>query len=57
MKLILKSLSLLGLALTILPAFLVFLNLLSWSLHSDLMTVGMIVWFVSAPVWMRSSRR
>jgi hypothetical protein len=53
MKTITKLLSFLGLALTVLPAFFVFLNQISWQTHANLMLAGAILWFLSAPVWMR----
>lgn len=55
MKGVLRSLSLLGLLLTVVPAFLVFADRISWSAHADLMLIGMILWFGSAPFWMRGS--
>jgi hypothetical protein len=29
---------------------------ITWQLHADLMTAGMIIWFVTAPVWMKKSQ-
>jgi len=57
MRLILRSVSVIGLALTLIPSVLVLLNAISWNLHADLMTAGMLVWFATAPGWIRSSRR
>ena len=55
MKLFLKSASLIGLGLTIIPAILVAAGNLSWTTHANLMTAGMILWFVSAPFWMKKN--
>ena len=52
MKLILKIVSLVGLIVTILPAFLVFVDIITLSNSKVLMMVGTILWFVSAPFWM-----
>jgi hypothetical protein len=45
--------SVIGLGLTILPAVLVFSGTLSWQTHANLMTLGMILWFFTAPLWMK----
>lgn len=52
MKRVLKLVSSLGLALTVVPAFLVFTGSMSWSTHAALMLVGAALWFGSAPFWM-----
>lgn len=52
MKTVLKILSYGGLALTVVPAFLVFAGTLEWGTHATLMVVGAAVWFVTAPFWM-----
>jgi high-affinity Fe2+/Pb2+ permease len=54
MKNILKIISLAGLALTIVPSTLVFKHVIDLKLHYNLMIVGMVLWFVSAPLWMKS---
>lgn len=43
-----------GLILTIVPAFFVFLGDLSWGVHARLMFIGMVLWFVFAPIGMKS---
>ncbi len=53
MKTILKSLSLAALALTVIPAFLVSQSVLSWSAHAGLMLAGTVLWFATAPFWMK----
>jgi hypothetical protein len=42
--------------LTAVPAFLVLYGRMPWQLHSQLMLVGMILWFASAPFWMKVDR-
>ncbi len=49
---ILKAVSFAGLGLTVVPAFLLFAGVISWSVHAALMLVGTLVWFASAPFWM-----
>jgi hypothetical protein len=49
---LLKLISFLGLALTVVPAFLVFTGSLSWGTHAALMFLGAVLWFASAPFWM-----
>ncbi len=44
-----------GLILTIFPAFFVFLGDLSWEVHSRLMFLGMLLWFIFAPLGMKST--
>lgn len=53
MKTALKLFSILGLGLTIVPAGLVFLNQIPWQTHANLMLIGTILWFVTAPFWMK----
>ena len=52
MRSLLKAGSLIGLALTVFPAFLVFSGTLNWDTHAWLMTVGALLWFGTAPFWM-----
>ena len=52
MKLLLKAGSVIGLGLTVVPAFLVFSGTLTWDTHAVLMAVGALLWFVTAPFWM-----
>jgi len=51
MKIFVMLLSLLGLLLTVVPAFLHFFSQISWNTHAQLMFAGMILWFVFAPIW------
>lgn len=57
MSIVLKFISFVGLALTVGPAFLVFAGTLTWSQHATLMTIGTVLWFATAPFWMRSDDR
>ena len=52
MKTVLIVLSIFGLILTIVPAFLVFAGTIAWTTHSHLMTAGMVLWFATAPFWL-----
>ncbi len=45
--------ALIGLALTIVPSLFVFLGNLSWGDHAQLMFIGMILWFIFAPIGMK----
>lgn len=54
MKKILQILSLIGLALTVVPSFFVLLSGMPWKTHAQLMFAGMIIWFITAPFWMKS---
>jgi hypothetical protein len=45
--------ALIGLALTIVPSFFVFSGNLSWGDHARLMFVGMVLWFIFAPIGMK----
>lgn len=56
MKLFLILISALGLALTVVPAFLVFYGAITWGTHANLMIVGMILWFGTAPFWMKPKK-
>ena len=49
---LLKIISFLGLALTILPSLFVFGGVIEMKTHYILMAVGMFMWFGSAPFWM-----
>lgn len=54
MKKILMTISYLGLLLTLVPSILVLNGILEIKNHYWLMTVGMVLWFASAPFWMKS---
>lgn len=52
MKTLTKLISVIGLGLTIVPAFLVFFQKITLQRHYNLMLIGTILWFISAPFWM-----
>lgn len=49
MQILIKLLSITGLALTLIPAFLVFAQALDLATSKNLMLIGTILWFASAP--------
>lgn len=53
MKILLIILSLAGLALTVVPSVLVFLQTISLDDHKFYMLIGMVMWFVTAPFWIK----
>jgi len=53
MKTVLKIISAIGLALTLVPAIFVFMQAIEFSTHKSLMTIGMLLWFLSTPFWMK----
>jgi len=53
MTAVLKTVSFVGLALTVVPAALVFAGTMAWSTHATLMLIGTIAWFVTSPFWMQ----
>lgn len=56
MKLLLKLGSLIGLLLTMIPPILVFLGEIDLDTTKLLMTIGMIVWFSTAPFWINKKQ-
>ncbi len=54
MKTILKILSFLGLCLTFLPSIFVLSRTISMQNHKNLMLIGVFLWFLTAPFWMKS---
>ncbi|HLT81479.1 MAG TPA: hypothetical protein VKZ86_10640 [Cyclobacteriaceae bacterium] len=49
----LKFVSFLFLAMTIIPSFLVFAQILNMNQNKTLMFIGTVGWFVTAPFWMK----
>ena len=49
MKLLLRILAVLALGLTVIPAILVFQEVIAWQTHAHLMLAGTILWFITAP--------
>jgi hypothetical protein len=57
MKELLRLVSMVGLGLTVVPAFLVFIGNISWNSHANLMLAGTLIWFASAPFWMTEKKQ
>ena len=55
MKRTLKIISYLGLVLTIVPSLFVFRGVIDMKVHYNLMIVGMVLWFGTAPFCLKSS--
>lgn len=53
MRKILIIISIIGLVLTVIPSVLVFIQEISMEAHKQLMIVGMLMWFGTAPFWMK----
>ena len=53
MKTLLKVISGTGLLLTVVPSFLVFSGTIPWERHALLMLIGTLLWFGTAPFWMK----
>ncbi len=49
MQVFVKLISLAGLGLTLVPAFLVFAGRIDLAAHKNLMILGAVLWFASAP--------
>jgi hypothetical protein len=56
MKTFWSALSLIALLATVGPAFLVFFGLIDLGTQKGIMTIGMILWFVAAPLYMRKRK-
>jgi hypothetical protein len=54
MKTLAILVSITGLLLTVVPSFFVLYQVIPWTLHAWLMGVGMVFWFASAPVWIKT---
>lgn len=50
-RIILIVISMIGLGLTVLPSVFVFAGIISLSTHKQLMFVGTVLWFSTAPFW------
>lgn len=53
MKNIIKILSYVGLGLTVIPSFFVISGQISWNTHARLMMAGTLLWFITAPFWIK----
>jgi dihydroxyacid dehydratase/phosphogluconate dehydratase len=56
MKILLCTLGLIGLLATVLPAILVFSGVMEPGTHKTVMVIGMIVWFATAPFFMKRKK-
>jgi hypothetical protein len=56
MKQVLKSLSYLGLALSLLPSLFVFAGAIEPSTSKAVMIVGMLLWFSTALLWIKPTK-
>jgi len=56
MKIALFALSMAGLGLTLIPALLVFAGKLAVNLHYQLMAAGALLYFATAPFWMKGKK-
>jgi len=54
-KLVLQIISFVGLALSILPALLVFRGMISMRVYYNLLNLGMVLWFSAAVFWIKPS--
>ena len=56
-NMLLKIISFIGLLLTLIPSFLVFLKGIELETSKYLMLLGTLLWFGSSPFWMNKSKR
>jgi hypothetical protein len=56
MKTLWSSLSLIALLATIVPAILVFFGVMELGTQKGIMTAGMILWFIAAPLYMKKKK-
>ena len=52
MKTIWKTISYVGLIVTVVPSILVLCGMAELQTHKTMMLIGMILWFITAPFWM-----
>ena len=57
MRIVLISISVLGLLLTVVPSMLVFADVMTSATSTTLMAVGMVFWFATAPFWMKKEHQ
>ena len=53
MKILLGAIAFIGLLATILPSILVFSGTIDLGFHKAIMAIGMILWFVTAPFFVK----
>jgi hypothetical protein len=52
MRRLFKTASVVGLILTVMPAFMVYADMIAWRTHAAWMLIGTVLWFATAPFWM-----
>jgi hypothetical protein len=57
MMLLIKIISITGLALNIIPALLTFNDIISFDHYITLMLAGTLMWFLTAPFWINRNQR
>ncbi len=57
LKLLLKIISFLGLFLTVIPSFFVFINKIDINTDKILMLIGTAVWFIISPFWINKEAK
>lgn len=55
-RIILGLLALIGLILTLIPSLFVFAGTLSAQTNKTLMAIGMLLWFIVAPFWIKRAQ-
>ncbi|AWX43243.1 hypothetical protein HME9304_00230 [Flagellimonas maritima] len=53
---IVKLISYMGLVLTLVPSFLVFMQAMELELYKNLMLLGTLIWCATAPFWVNKSK-
>jgi hypothetical protein len=56
MKILLGSLAMIGLLATVLPSILVCFNAIELGTHKTIMAIGMVLWFATAPFFMKKKK-
>ncbi|MEO0332738.1 MAG: hypothetical protein AAF223_13815 [Bacteroidota bacterium] len=56
MRKLLITISFLGLALTVVPAFLVYHEIIDFTMHKTLALIGTLLWLGTAPFWMNKKK-
>jgi len=52
-----KILSYIGLALVVIPPFLVFKDIINLELYKDLLLAGTLIWLFNAPFWINEKKK
>ena len=56
MTTLLKCFAIIGLLATIVPSILVFTGTIELGIHKNIMGIGMVLWFVTAPFFMKRKK-